>query len=638
MQIYTSLPETRPDTPLLNSIDSPSALRLLERPALLLLADQLRHYLLYAITQSGGHFAANLGVVELTIALHYCLNTPSDKLLWDVGHQAYPHKVLTGRRDELCAIRAQNGLAPFIDPKESQFDVFGTGHSSTTISAALGMALANRLQGNNSKVVCVIGDGALTAGMAYEAIMDAVYQQANMTIILNDNDMSICPNVGGLSQVLKALGRNADAAPNLFSAMGLQYFGPFDGHDLPYLITELSALLPLPGPKLLHVHTTKGRGYAPAETDAVMHHAYSKASSTGQSLPTVMPADSVFIRAKSAMQQGKAQKYSSVCGGFLMDAATTHADMVAITPAMCEGSGMTDFRAAYPKRFFDVAIAEQHALTLAAGMACQGLKPVVAIYSTFLQRGYDQLVHDIALQNLNVTFAIDRAGLVGEDGPTHAGVYDYAFMRTIPNLVLMAPKDENECRAMLYTSLNYPGPSAVRYPRGLGCGAMVVAQPPLLAIGKAESLAVHNPVCERAIVLLAFGSMVGTALDVAHSLTGEQLANDWRIEVINMRFIKPMDEQTIARVNNSANIVVTIEEHALMGGAGSAINELMLAQCAANGHVAPNILNVAIEDAFIAHQTHSQQLHAAGLTAPQITTRIVKLLDTKTGVKRWNQW
>ena len=463
--LYTEIPTHRPITPLLDAIDHPQQLRLLERSQLEKVADELRQYILYAAGQSGGHFGANLGVIELTVALHYCFNTPHDRLIWDVGHQAYPHKALTGRREQLTTIRTKDGLAAFPTREESVFDTFGVGHSSTAISAGLGMALARRYQKDPCEVVAIIGDGAMTAGMAFEAMNDAVAHNADLMVVLNDNDMSISCSTGGFAKHLAAIWESGqsvnisetgeafvqphpawtynsrlhssatDAADNLFKAIGFDYFGPFDGHDVNQLVQVFNALKKRQGPRLIHIYTKKGKGFIPAESDQIKYHAISKINAVASA--------------------NVAPKYSDVFGQWLCDEATQDDRLLAITPAMCEGSGMVKFAKQFPTRFFDVAIAEQHAVTLAAGMACEGLKPVVAIYSTFLQRGYDQLVHDVALQNLDVTFAIDRAGLVGEDGPTHAGAYDYAFMRTVPNMVIMAPKDENECRQMLHTAYLY---------------------------------------------------------------------------------------------------------------------------------------------------------------------------------------
>ena len=618
--LYTQIPTRRPVTSLLDTIDHPQQLRRLERGQLEKVADELRQYILYAAGQSGGHFGANLGVIELTVALHYCFNTPHDRLIWDVGHQAYPHKALTGRREQLITIRSKDGLAAFPTREESVFDTFGVGHSSTAISAGLGMALARRYQKDPCEVVAIIGDGAMTAGMAFEAMNDAVAHQANLIVVLNDNDMSISCSTGGFAKHLAAiwesgqsvhisesgeafvqphpewlynsrLHRSAtDAADNLFKAIGFDYFGPFDGHDVQQLTQVFQALKKRSGPRLIHIYTKKGKGFEPAEADQIKYHAISKIN--------------------SAAAVNLAPKYADVFGQWLCDQAAQDARLLAITPAMCEGSGMVQFAKQFPERFFDVAIAEQHAVTLAAGMACEGLKPVVAIYSTFLQRGYDQLVHDVALQNLDVTFAIDRAGLVGEDGPTHAGAYDYAFMRTIPNMLIMAPKDENECRQMLHTGYLYNGPAAIRYPRGNGVGVEIQQQLTALELGKAEVLAYFNEHCDEQITLLAFGSRVTATLEAAQKLA---LLHEVAICVVNMRFIKPLDQQLLNELAVKTHLFVTIEEHALMAGAGSAVNEYL-----AQAHWVKPILNLGLADTFMHQASHAQMLQQAGLDAQGI--------------------
>ena len=618
--LYTQIPTRRPVTPLLDTIDHPQQLRRLERGQLEKVADELRQYILYAAGQSGGHFGANLGVIELTVALHYCFNTPHDRLIWDVGHQAYPHKALTGRREQLITIRSKDGLAAFPTREESVFDTFGVGHSSTAISAGLGMALARRYQKDPCEVVAIIGDGAMTAGMAFEAMNDAVAHQANLIVVLNDNDMSISCSTGGFAKHLAAiwesgqsvhisesgeafvqphpewlynsrLHRSAtDAADNLFKAIGFDYFGPFDGHDVQQLTQVFQALKKRSGPRLIHIYTKKGKGFEPAEADQIKYHAISKIN--------------------SAAAANLAPKYADVFGQWLCDQAAQDDRLLAITPAMCEGSGMVQFAKQFPERFFDVAIAEQHAVTLAAGMACEGLKPVVAIYSTFLQRGYDQLVHDVALQNLDVTFAIDRAGLVGEDGPTHAGAYDYAFMRTIPNMLIMAPKDENECRQMLHTGYLYNGPAAIRYPRGNGIGVEIQQQLTALELGKAEVLAYFNEHCDEQITLLAFGSRVSATLEAAQKLA---LLHEVAICVVNMRFIKPLDQQLLNELAVKTHLFVTIEEHAVMAGAGSAVNEYL-----AQAHWVKPILNLGLADTFMHQASHAQMLQHAGLDAQGI--------------------
>ncbi|EPN2072129.1 TPA: 1-deoxy-D-xylulose-5-phosphate synthase [Acinetobacter baumannii] len=622
--LYTEIPTQRPVTPLLDAIDHPQQLRQLEHSQLLQVADELRQYILYAAGQSGGHFGANLGVVELTVALHYCFNTPNDRLVWDVGHQAYPHKILTGRREQITTIRAKNGLAAFPAREESVFDTFGVGHSSTAISAGLGMSLARRYQKDPCEVVCIVGDGAMTAGMAFEAMNDAVAHDADLIVVLNDNDMSISCSTGGFAKHLAAIWEKGhlvnvnehgeayiqphpkwtynsrlhqsatDAADNIFKAIGFDYFGPFDGHDVTQLVQVFNALKKRKGPRLVHVYTKKGKGFAPAEADPITYHAIGKinAASSGKTPP----------------------KYSDVFGEWLCDEAAQDERLLAITPAMCEGSGMVKFAKQFPQRFFDVAIAEQHAVTLAAGMACEGLKPVVAIYSTFLQRGYDQLIHDVALQNLDVTFGIDRAGLVGEDGPTHAGAYDYAYMRTVPNMVIMAPKDENECRQMLHTAYAYNGPAAVRYPRGAGVGVEIQKEMTVLELGKAEIVAEIKANSDEQITVLAFGSRVMVALEAAEQFAQK---HDVSVCVVNMRFVKPLDEQMIRDLAEHTHLFVTVEEHAIMGGAGSAVNEFM-----AQEQIVKPIINLGLPDSFLHQATHNQMLQDCGLDAKGILNSI----------------
>lgn len=632
LQVFEHIPSSRPYTPLLDGIDSPKDLKKLSQDELLHLADELRAFLLYSAGQSGGHFGANLGVVELTVALHYLWNAPDDKIVWDVGHQAYAHKVLTGRRERLATIRSKNGLTAFPERSESEYDTFGVGHSSTAISAGLGMSLALRHQGKPDKVVCIVGDGAMTGGMAFEAMNDAVQQNADLLVVLNDNDMSISCAIGGFSRHLAILweagyqvtidadGKPAlrrrpqmqshdrrtrhhqqraipDIADNLFKAIGFQYFGPFDGHDLPELITVLKRAKQLSGCVLVHVYTTKGKGFSPAEADPVEYHAISKITQSD----TVSHAENQGLK-----KPDTAKKYSQVFGEFLCDKAKEDKDLVAITPAMKEGSGMTEFANQYSERFFDVAIAEQHAVTLAGGMATQGIKPIVAIYSTFLQRGYDQLIHDIALQNLDVMFAIDRAGLVGEDGATHAGVFDFAYMRCLPNMVIAAPKDENECYHLLNTCYEYQGVTAVRYPRGKGTGAVIKKPFTSYPIGKAVIECQLNPTGQTKIALLAFGSMVATAHMVAERLAKEQ---DWHVIVVNMRWVKPLDTKCLDNlISDGVRWFATLEEHVIMGGAGSAVNEYLLSKA-----VDIRIKNIGIEDRFIAHGSHEEQLTDCGL-------------------------
>ncbi|MCH7391048.1 1-deoxy-D-xylulose-5-phosphate synthase [Acinetobacter dispersus] len=627
--LYTEIPTQRPVTPLLDEIDHPQQLRQLEQSQLAQVADELRQYILYAAGQSGGHFGANLGVVELTVALHYCFNTPDDRLVWDVGHQAYPHKVLTGRRDRITTIRSKDGLAAFPARDESEFDTFGVGHSSTAISAGLGMALARRYQKDPCDVVAIVGDGAMTAGMAFEAMNDAVAHDADLIVVLNDNDMSISCSTGGFAKHLAAIWETGqlvnvneqgeaylqphpkwtynsrlhqsatDAADNLFKAIGFDYFGPFDGHDVEQLAQVFHALKKRKGPRLVHIYTKKGKGFAPAEADPITYHAITK----------IAPAAAAPVKKSPP-------KYSDVFGQWLCDEAAQDDRLLAITPAMCEGSGMVKFAQQYPERFFDVAIAEQHAVTLAAGMACEGLKPVVAIYSTFLQRGYDQLIHDVALQNLDVTFGIDRAGLVGEDGPTHAGAYDYAYMRTVPNMVIMAPKDENECRQMLHTAYLYKGPTAVRYPRGVGTGVEIQQQMTAMEIGKAEIVAEFNVDAEQQISVLAFGSRVAASVEAA-----QQFANkhSMGVRVVNMRFVKPLDEQILCDLAPQTQLFVTVEEHAVMAGAGSAVNEFL-----AQARILKPILNLGLADTFLHQATHQQMLQDSGLDAQGILASIEK--------------
>ena len=617
--LYTEIPSHRPITSLLDSIELPQQLRLLESTQLEQVADELRQFIIYAAGQSGGHFGANLGVIELTVALHYCFNTPRDRLIWDVGHQAYPHKALTGRREQLVTIRAKDGLAAFPAREESEYDTFGVGHSSTAISAGLGMSLARRYQKDPCEVVAIVGDGAMTAGMAFEAMNDAVAHDADLIVVLNDNDMSISCSTGGFAKHLAAIwGKGesvniteqgeaylqphpewtynsrlhsaaTDAADNLFKAIGFDYFGPFDGHDVVQLTQVFEAVKKRKGPRLVHVYTKKGKGFAPAEADQIKYHAISKLNA---------PASSTT-----------APKYSDVFGQWLCDEAAQDERLIAITPAMCEGSGMVKFAQDFPQRYFDVAIAEQHAVTLAAGMACEVLNPVVEIYSTFLQRGYDQLIHDVALQNLDVTFGIDRAGLVGEDGPTHAGAYDYAYMRTIPNMVIMAPKDENECRQMLHTAYLYPGPTAVRYPRGNGLGVSIQSELQAMNIGEAEVLASFNEAAGPSISILAFGSRVQPAFEAAQALATQGLA----VRIVNMRYVKPLDEALLDRLADSTALFVTVEEHAVMAGAGSAVNEYL----AKAGIVKPT-LNLGLADEFLHQASHGQMLQLAGLDAEGI--------------------
>jgi 1-deoxy-D-xylulose-5-phosphate synthase len=597
---------------MLDQINSPEDLRSLDIEQLPEACDVLRQYLLETVSNMGGHFAAGLGAVELTIALHYVLDTPNDRLIWDVGHQAYGHKIITGRRDEIKTIRQKEGLAPFPRREESHYDAFGVGHSSTSISAALGMAMAAKQQGLKRQSVAIIGDGALTAGMAYEALNHAAGLNANMLVVLNDNDMSISPNVGGLSKYLTRLlsshfyssvresskkvlsktpvmhdfARRAEEHTKgmllpgtLFEEMGFVYYGPVDGHDVIELTKIIDNIKDIQGPKFLHVVTKKGKGYEPAEEDPCGYHA--------------VP---VFDLHKGVIPVKKAPTptYTQVFGQWLCDMAEKDERLVGITPAMREGSGLVEFSEKYPERYYDVAIAEQHAVTLAAGMACDGLKPIVAIYSSFLQRAYDQLIHDVALQNLPVVFAIDRAGLVGADGATHSGNYDYSYLRCIPNMIVMAPADENECRQMLYTAFLQEVPTAVRYPRGKGIGILPQKKMQAIEIGKADLLRQG-----KRIVILLFGSVLQVSKTVAKRLNAT---------LVNMRFVKPLDEDLLREIAQTHDIVVTIEDNAINGGAGSAVNEFLLKQ---NLQVA--ILNLGIPDSYLEHATREQQLTSIGL-------------------------
>jgi 1-deoxy-D-xylulose-5-phosphate synthase len=620
MKVFDHIPKERPKTPLLDTVNIPSDLRQLTLSQLPQLADELREYLLYSVGKSGGHFGAGLGVVELTIALHYVYETPEQKLVWDVGHQAYPHKVLTGRREQLPTIRQEGGLHAFPHREESEYDTFGVGHSSTSISAALGIAIAKRSKGDERQSIAVIGDGALTAGMAFEALNHTGHDGANMLVVLNDNDMSISENVGALNKafarvfssktyshlrenskkVLKNLppmlefARKAEehmkgmvAPGTLFEELGFNYVGPVDGHDVIDLVQTLRNIKTFKGPQFLHIATQKGKGFIPAENEPIKYHAITKIEPQQSNHKN----DSVKF------------KYSNIFGQWLCDMADQDSRLMGITPAMREGSDLVAFSAKYPERYHDVAIAEQHSVTVAAGMACEGLKPVVAIYSTFLQRAYDQLIHDVALQNLDVLFAIDRAGLVGEDGPTHAGSFDYTYLRCIPNMIIMAPKDEAECRAMLTTGYYHPGPAAVRYPRGTGPGVTVPAVLESLDIGKAEILRQG-----KTVALLAFGSMVEACRPVAEQLDAT---------LINMRFIKPIDEQAILEAASGHELLVTIEENAVMGGAGSAVLETL------NAHNRPMpCLQLGLPDEYTNHAKPARMLQSVGLDSAGILNAV----------------
>ena len=608
--------------PLLDALRSPADLHGMDIAQLTAVADELRQFLIHTVSAQGGHFAAGLGTVELTVALHHVFDTPHDRIVWDVGHQAYPHKVITGRGARLASIKQKDGLAPFPNRAESVYDTFGTGHSSTSISAALGMACAAALQGETRRAVAVIGDGAMSGGMAFEALNHAGTLPANLLVILNDNEMSISEGVGALSKyfarllsgrtyaqlrqggkkvlsqlpAMRELARRSEEhfkgmvlPGTLFEEMGFNYLGPIDGHDMRSLVSTLQNISQLPGPQFLHVVTTKGKGYAPAEADPIKWHGPG---------PFDAATGTIFKEVSSG------PSYSQVFGQWLCDAAALDPRIVAITPAMREGSGMVEYSRRFPDRYFDVAIAEQHAVTFAAGLACEGLLPVVAIYSTFLQRAYDQLIHDVALQNLPVVFAIDRAGLVGSDGATHQGSYDLSFLRCIPNLTIMAPSDENECRQMLHTATTLGGPAAVRYPRGVGSGVAPVAALQALPVGKA----VVRREGHSGLVLLSFGTMLQAALAAAEPLDAS---------VLDMRFVKPLDSEAVVRWALRSRALVTLEENALAGGAGSAVAECLDAA----GVLIPR-LAIGIADCFIEHGTRQDCLIAAGLDAATVVERI----------------
>ncbi|KPA93724.1 1-deoxy-D-xylulose-5-phosphate synthase [Pseudomonas asplenii] len=580
---------------LLNTIDSPRDLRALHRQALPSLADELRAFILHSVSRTGGHLSANLGSVEIAIALHYVFDTPHDRIVWDVGHQSYPHKILTGRRQAMAGVRQQGGISGFPRRQESEYDSFGTAHASTSISAALGMALGMRIKGRRRHCVAVIGDGALSGGLAYEALNNAgVQADLPLLILLNDNDMSISPAVGALRNHLAGLTTSTarpDAA-SLFEALGVEYSGPIDGHDLDALIPALQALKGRPGPQLLHVITEKGHGYSPAASDPVQYHATGK------------------FNAQEGLQAVPAarQSYAQVFGNWLCDEAGQDRRVVAITPAMREGSGLVEFERRFPDRYFDVGIAEAHALTFAAGLATEGLRPVVAIYSTFLQRAYDQLIHDIALQNLPVLLAIDRAGLVGADGATHTGAFDLAYLRCVPNLVIMAPADENECRQMLHTGLCHNGPVAVRYPRGSGCGVPLQARLTPLPIGRGEIRRQSTQPAGRRVAILAFGSLLSASLEAARRLDAT---------VANMRFVKPLDMNLVEHLASSHDLLVTVEEGCVKGGAGAACLEYLSASLSGRP-----TLQLGLDDHFIEHGTVEQLLQASGLDVEGIVTSV----------------
>ncbi len=611
MKIFKKIPDKKPVTHLLDKIDVPADYRSFSIQELELLSDELREFLLYSVGQSGGHLGGGLGVVELTVALHYIYNTPEDNLIWDVGHQAYPHKILTGRKNQIETIRQKNGLAPFPNISESKYDAFGVGHSSTSISAALGMALGSE---NNQRTVAVIGDGAMTAGMAFEALSHAGHEKPNMLVILNDNDMSISENVGGLSNyfsriwaskiykgikkggasVLKPLPQayhlarkvetqmKAMVAPgSIFEELGFNYIGPIDGHNIKELIEVIGNLKEFEGPQFLHVITKKGAGLDPAEADRVGFHAIGKIKS---------------IKSESI----KSPKYQDIFGDWIVDMAAADENLVAITPAMREGSGLVKFSKVYPERYFDVAIAEQHSVTFAAGLSIKNKKPVVAIYSTFLQRAYDQLIHDVAVQNLDVTFALDRSGLVGEDGPTHSGNYDISYLRCVPNMIIMAPSDENETRKLLTTGYLYNGPAAVRYPRGTGPNAYVEKELSPIEIGKARVIKDTG----SKTVFLNFGALLGEAIIVSDELN---------ITLIDMRFVKPLDEDLLKEYLSDADLFISLEDGAVMGGAGSSVQEF----CADNSINIQSKL-FGIPDKFIDHASRKEMIEEVGLVSKKI--------------------
>ncbi|HYA38409.1 MAG TPA: 1-deoxy-D-xylulose-5-phosphate synthase [Candidatus Methylomirabilis sp.] len=613
------------DRRLLETINSPEDLRRLAEDDLPGLAQEIRTFLIESVSRTGGHLAAGLGTVELTLALHYVFNTPEDRLVWDVGHQTYPHKILTGRRDYMQTLRQARGISGFPKREESEFDTFGVGHSSTSISAALGMAVAAARTGADRQVVAVIGDGALSGGQAFEALNNAGNMDANLVVILNDNDMSISPNVGAMSQYLarilsgKVYSHMREGSKTvlstippmwelakrveehmkgmvmpstLFEELGFNYYGPIDGHNLHALLRTLRNIKNLKGPRFLHVVTRKGKGYRPAEGDPCVYHG-------------VTPFDPTTGKME---KKPSGKTYTQVFGEWLCDMAARDVRLVGITPAMREGSGLVQFSERFPNRYFDVGIAEQHALTFAGGLACDGMKPVVAIYSTFLQRGYDQLIHDICLQNLPVLFAIDRAGLVGPDGPTHHGAFDLTYLRCLPNLTVMAPADENECRHMLYTGFMLNGPAAVRYPRGSGPGVAVEPELRTLPVGKAEIRREG-----KRIALLAFGSMVAPALEAGEAFNAT---------VVNMRFVKPLDEELVRNLSQSHELLITIEENAVAGGAGSAVNE-----CLAAAGLTPRVVNLGLPDRFVEHGDHKQQLAQCGLDAAGIRRTILRYVS-----------
>ena len=622
MKIFTQIPNEKPNTPLLDKVNYPNDFRSFSSNELKQLADELREYLLYTVGLSGGHLGSGLGVVELTIVLHYLFNTPEDNLVWDVGHQAYPHKILTGRKDKISNIRQKDGLAPFPSRNESIYDAFGVGHSSTSISAALGMALANKDNAENKKTIAVIGDGAMTAGMAFEGLSHTGHEKPNLLIILNDNDMSISENVGGLSnyfsriwasKLYKGIRKSGSSflknlpqahhlarkvetqmkamvAPGMiFEELGLNYIGPIDGHNIDELLEVIGNLKDFEGPQFLHIITKKGAGLNQAEDDRIGFHAISK----------IKPKDTKL---------NKSPKYQDIFSNWIVDAAKQDANLIAITPAMREGSGLVEFSKQFPDRYYDVAIAEQHSVTLAAGLACEGKKPIVAIYSTFLQRAYDQLIHDVAVQQLDVTFALDRAGLVGEDGPTHSGNYDLVYLRCIPNMVIMTPADENETRIMLSTAYNHKGPASVRYPRGSGPNIKVDESLTEIEIGKARLIREGS----ADVIFLNFGSLLHEAQKVSENLN---------LTLIDMRFVKPLDKDILRKYLTNAKLFISLEDGSVAGGAGSSIQEF----CSEENILIKSKL-LGIPDKFIEHASRDEMIKEVGLTSMQIEESLRQLM------------
>ena len=622
MKIFTQIPDEKPNTPLLDKVNYPNDFRSFSSHELKQLADELREYLLYTVGLSGGHLGSGLGVVELTIVLHYLFNTPEDNLVWDVGHQAYPHKILTGRKDKISNIRQKDGLAPFPSRNESIYDAFGVGHSSTSISAALGMALANKDNAENKKTIAVIGDGAMTAGIAFEGLSHTGHEKPNLLIILNDNDMSISENVGGLSnyfsriwasKLYKGIRKSGSSflknlpqahhlarkvetqmkamvAPGMiFEELGLNYIGPIDGHNIDELLEVIGNLKDFEGPQFLHIITKKGAGLNQAEDDRIGFHAISK----------IKPKDTKL---------NKSPKYQDIFSNWIVDAAKQDANLIAITPAMREGSGLVEFSKQFPDRYYDVAIAEQHSVTLAAGLACEGKKPIVAIYSTFLQRAYDQLIHDVAVQKLDVTFALDRAGLVGEDGPTHSGNYDLVYLRCIPNMVIMTPADENETRIMLSTAYNHKGPASVRYPRGSGPNIKVDESLTEIEIGKARLIREGS----ADVIFLNFGSLLHEARKVSENLN---------LTLIDMRFVKPLDKDILRKYLTNAKLFISLEDGSVAGGAGSSIQEF----CSEENILIKSKL-LGIPDKFIEHASRDEMIKEVGLTSMQIEESLRQLM------------